>query len=79
MRPQAVHGAEITGLEPTAVLALQRAAGILPSRRTALLQLMELQTRLEREQRFAEAAVCTNAVLTLQELLQRVEELRHTV
>lgn len=61
------------------VAALQRAAGILPSRRKALLQLMELQTKLEREKRFRNAAVCTNAILTLQELLQRVEELSHTV
>jgi len=51
--------------------ASQRAAGVLPSRRAALKLLMELQLRLAREDRLSDAAVCTNAIMTLQELMQR--------
>lgn len=56
----------------------QRAAGLLPSRNEALVQLMELQARLTRNFNHRDAAVCTNAILTLQELMQRVEDLAHT-
>lgn len=56
----------------------QRAAGILPSRNDALVQLMELQARLARSFNHRDATVCTNAILTLQELMQRVEDLAHT-
>jgi len=44
---------------------------VLPSRRAALKLLMELQLRLAREDRLSDAAVCTNAIMTLQELMQR--------
>lgn len=56
----------------------QRAAGVLPSRNDALVRLMELQARLTRGFNHADAAVCTNAIMTLQELMHRVEELSHT-
>lgn len=55
-----------------------RAAGSLPSRRDVLMQVMQLQLTLEREERAQESLICTNAILTLQELMQQVERLRHT-
>ena len=61
------------------IVGRQRASGSLPSRREAVLQLMDLQTRLQREDRSRDSAVCTNAILTLQELIKRVEELQHTI
>lgn len=61
------------------VIGKQRAAGTLPSRRDALIALMELQLRLQREDRARDSAACSNAVLTIQELLQKLEEMRHTV
>lgn len=60
------------------MVGMRRAAGILPSRNDALVQLMELQTRLAKSHNNRDAVVCTNAILTMQELMQRVEELRHT-
>ena len=57
----------------------QRACGSLPSRRDAVVRLMDLQSRLQREDRVRDSAVCTTAILTLQELLQKVEEMRHTL
>lgn len=61
------------------IVGKQRASGSLPSRREAVLQLMNLQIKLQREDRSRDSSVCTNAILTLQELINRVEELRHTV
>jgi len=61
------------------IVGRQRATGNLPSRRDAVIQLIELQLKLQREDRARDSAICTNAILTLQELIQRVEELRHTV
>jgi hypothetical protein len=61
------------------MVGMQRAAGILPSRNEAVVQLMELQVRLAKNRNHRDATVCTNAILTLQELVQRVEELSHTV
>ena len=72
--PRKEHPPSILG-----VVGRQRAEGTLPSRREALMQLMSLQIRLHREERERDSAVCTNAILTLQELLQRVEQLSHTV
>ena len=57
----------------------QRASGTLSSRKEAIVQLMELQTRLARSNNHRDAAVCTNAILTLQELQQLNAELAHTV
>lgn len=57
---------------------VQRAMGNLPSRRATLISLMELQVRLARQEKHGDAAVCTNAIQTLQELLQRVDELSHS-
>ena len=61
------------------IVGRQRSTGSLPSRRDVVLQLMDLQLRLQREDRGRDSALCTNAILTLQELLQKVEDLRHTV
>lgn len=52
--------------------------GRLPARRECLLQLGELQMQLIREGRDGEASVCTNAIMTLQELMARVQQLAHT-
>ena len=57
----------------------QRADGNLPSRQASLLALMDLQMRLGRRGDFQDCAICSNAILTLQELIAKVEELRHTV
>lgn len=57
----------------------QRADGNLPSRKASLLALMDLQMRLGRRGDFQDCAICSNAILTLQELIAKVEELRHTV
>lgn len=54
-------------------------AGRLPARRAAVLAIMDLQNRLMREGRDADAAVCTAAIFTLQDLLARVDDLAHTV
>mgnify|MGYP006080994489 CR=1 FL=1 len=59
--------------------SMQRAAGNLPSRRATLVSIMELQIRLARQEKHDDAAVCTNAIQTLQELMRRVEELAHSV
>ena len=61
------------------IVGMQRATGSLPSRRDVVLQLMGLQMRLQREERSVDSALCTNAILTLQELLHRVDQLSHTV
>lgn len=66
-------------LSISGIVGMQRAAGILPSRNEVVVQLMELQVRLAKARNHKDAAVCTSAILTLQELVQRVEELRHTV
>ena len=66
-------------LSISGMVGMQRAAGILPSRNEAVVQLMELQVRLAKKHNHKDASVCTNAILTLQELVQRVEELSHTV
>lgn len=60
------------------IVGMNRAAGVLPSRRAALLALMNLQTRLFVRGENADAVVCTNAIQTIQELLERVEMLSHT-
>jgi hypothetical protein len=57
---------------------MQRADGVLPSRRAAMLALMELQVRLARQGRDEDAAVCTNSIQTIQDLLCRNERLAHT-
>jgi hypothetical protein len=66
-------------LSISGMVGMQRAAGVLPSRNEAVVQLMELQVRLAKNRNHRDATVCTNAILTLQELVQRVEELSHTV
>lgn len=66
-------------LSVSGMVGMQRAAGVLPSRNEAVVQLMELQVRLAKNRNHRDATVCTNAILTLQELVQRVEELSHTV
>lgn len=68
-----------TPLSISGMVGMQRASGILPSRNEAVVQLMELQVRLAKNRNHRDATVCTNAILTLQELVQRVEELSHTV
>lgn len=60
------------------IVGMRRATGALPSRTDALVQLMELQVRLAKADKHSDAAVCTNAILTLQELIQRVKDLQHT-
>lgn len=55
-----------------------RQEGALGSRRTALLSLMQLQLELAQEGKHAQAAVCSNAIMTLQDTLERVERLAHT-
>lgn len=62
----------------SAMAGMQRAAGNLPSRRATLVSLMELQIRLARQEKHGDSAVCTNAIQTLQELIQRVDELAHS-
>ena len=62
----------------TSVVAMQRARGSLPSRRGVILDLMELQVKMQRRGDFEAAALLTNATLTLQELVARVEELAHS-
>ena len=65
--------------DPFRVAQARRAPeGRLPARRECLLQLIELQMNLVREGRDGDASVCTNAIMTLQELLARVEQLSHT-
>ncbi len=60
------------------MVGINRAAGVLPSRRGALLALMNLQTKLFVKGEHADALVCTNAIQTMQELLESVEKLSHT-
>jgi len=60
------------------IVGMRRATGALPSRTDALVQLMELQVRLAKADKHSDAAVCTIAILTLQELIQRVKDLQHT-
>lgn len=66
-------------ISASGIAGIQRAAGTLPSRRNVLLSLMELQTRLERQDKHEDAVVCTQAILTLQEMMDRIESLSHTV
>jgi hypothetical protein len=68
-RPDSVSG----------IAGISRAAGSLPSRRAVLQELMELQLKLEKKKEHTDAAVCSHAILTLQELMDRVEELAHTI
>lgn len=51
----------------------------LPARRSALINLGALQLRLLREGKDDDAAICTNAMFTIQDLLARVSQLAHTV
>ena len=60
------------------IAGINRAAGILPSRRAALIALMNLQTKLFVKGESGDAIVCTNAIQTIQELMDRVEKLSHT-
>lgn len=53
--------------------------GRLPARRKALYNLGKLQLKLMEEGRDADAAIATNAMFVLQELLARVDALAHTV
>ena len=53
--------------------------GRLPSRQNALINLGTLQVRLLREARMDDAAICTNAMFVLQELMSRVNELQHSI
>ena len=55
----------------------QRLPG-LPSDRVALLRLMGLQTELMREGRDKQAAVCSESILVIQQLMAKVTQLRHT-
>jgi len=65
--------------DPFRVAQARRAPqGRLPARRECLIQLVELQLQLVREGRDGDASVCTNAIMTLQELMTRVEQLAHT-
>ena len=67
---------------PTAVsMARQQRVpgGRLPARQNALINLGTLQVRLLREARMDDAAICTNAMFVLQELMSRVSELQHSV
>ena len=65
--------------DPFRVAQARRAPqGRLPARRECLIQLVELQMQLIREGRDGDASVCTNAIMTLQELMTRVEQLAHT-
>lgn len=50
----------------------------LPARREALFNLGTLQLSLMREGRDSDAAICTNAMFVMQELLARVDQLSHT-
>ena len=52
--------------------------GRLPARRKALYNLGTLQLRLMAEGRDADAAICTNAMFVIQEMLARVDQLAHT-
>ena len=66
-------------VDPFRVAQARRAPqGRLPARRECLLQLGELQLQLIREGRDGDASVCTSAIMTLQELMTRVEQLAHT-
>ena len=53
--------------------------GRLPSRQSALISLGILQVRLLRQARLDDAAICTNAMFVIQELMSRVSELQHSV
>jgi len=67
---------------PTAVsMARQQRVpgGRLPARQNALINLGTLQVRLLREARMDDAAICTNAMFVLQELMSRVNELQHSI
>lgn len=57
---------------------ISRSAGSLPSRRAVLGELMELQLRLEKRKQHSDAVVCSHAIVTLQELMERVDDLAHT-
>ena len=66
-------------LSISGIVGMRRATGALSSRTDAVLRLMQLQMRLTKANKQTDAAVCTTAILTLQELMQRVQELNHTV
>ena len=53
--------------------------GRLPARRRCLINLGTLQLKLLEEGRDADAATCTNAMFTIQELIARNDLLAHTV
>jgi hypothetical protein len=57
------------------VAGMLRADKVLPSRQVVLRSLMALQLRLEKDGFHGDATTCTAAVLTIQDLLQRNEEL----
>lgn len=75
----APSGAREAAPSASGVAGMQRADGVLPARRAALRSLMALGLKLEKDSRHADAAVVTAAVLTIQDLLQRVGDLAHTV
>ena len=52
--------------------------GRLPARRECLLHLVELQLQLIRKGQDGDASICTDAIMTIQELMARVEQLSHT-
>lgn len=65
--------------DPLRVAQARRAPnGRLPARRESLMQLGELQLHLISKGLDEYASVCTNAIMTIQELMARVEQLAHT-
>ena len=63
----------------SAIAGIQRRDGALPARRVVARQLMNLQLRLCDEGRHADAALVGHGILTIEDLLCRVEELSHTI
>lgn len=63
----------------SAIAGIQRRDGALPARRVVARQLMTLQIRLCDEGRHADAALVGQGILTIEDLLCRVEELSHTI
>lgn len=61
------------------IAGIQRRDGVLPARRLVARQLMNLQLRLCDEGRHADAALVGHGVLTIEDLLCRVDELSHTI
>lgn len=79
--PPATRRSRAPGPSACEIAQARRAPGTegrLPARRECLAQLAELQLKMIREDRSGDAAVCTSALMTLQELMSRVDKLAHT-